>query len=453
MSVTSIPTSLDDRLTGRVVRPRDPDYTQAAAAWNVAWTHRPAAVVVAADAHDVAAAVTHAREAGLGVAVQSTGHGVTVPADEHSLLLTMGRLDGVHVDPAARTATVGGGVTWAPVLAEAQRYGLAPLLGSAPHVGAVGYSLGGGFGWLARRYGLAVDSIRSLRVVLADGSTVTASAQENPELFWGLCGSGGSHLGVVVEMTIELFPVAEVYAGSLLYPAEAAADVFEHFREMRAGEEFTGAFGIMAFPPLEMVPEPIRGKSFAIVRGCHVDLEAGARLVDDWRTWRSPALDMFGVLPFGRAGEISQDPEDPLPGATNGRWLARLSDGVGEAMREAVLGGEGPSPVLFAEARQAGGAAARPNPAVSFEARDGQYALEMVSLLVAPGAGQVVEDIYRRTWERLADDLAHLPGYLNFAEGQDRIANAALAFTPAMRERLAALKRSVDPDGVFRFGI
>lgn len=356
MSITSIPRALDDRLTGRVVRPRDPEYAQAAAAWNVAWTHRPAAVVVATNEDDVVAAVRHAGEAGLGVAVQSTGHGVTVPADENSILVTLQHMDHVRVDPGTRTATVGGGVRWAPVLAEAQRHGLAPLVGSAPHVGAVGYSLGGGFGWLARRYGLAVDSIRSLRVVLADGSVVTASAQENPELFWGMCGSGGSSLGVVAEMAVELFPVREVYAGSLLYPAEAATEVFERFREMDAGEDFTGAFNVTAFPPLEIVPEPIRGKAFAILRGCHVDAAAGQRLVDEWRAWRAPALDMFGVLPFARAGEISQDPVDPLPAATNGRWLARLGDGVGGAMRDAVLGGEGPSPVLFAETRQAGGA-------------------------------------------------------------------------------------------------
>ncbi len=123
MSITSIPRALDDRLTGRVVRPRDPDYPQAAAAWNVAWTHRPAAVVVATDEDDVVAAVRHAGEAGLGVAVQSTGHGVTVPADENSILVTLQHMDHVRVDPGTRTATVGGGVRWAPVLAEAQRHG------------------------------------------------------------------------------------------------------------------------------------------------------------------------------------------------------------------------------------------------------------------------------------------------------------------------------------------
>jgi hypothetical protein len=140
-------------------------------------------------------------------------------------------------------------------------------------------------------------------------------------------------------MMVGLFPVSEVYAGSLLYPAEAATEVFERFREMDAGGDFTGAFNVTAFPPLEIVPEPIRGKAFAILRGCHVDAAAGQRLVDEWRAWRAPALDMFGFLPFARA------------------------------------------------------------------------------------------------------------------EGQDGVARAALAFTPATRERLATLKRSVDPGGVFRHGI
>lgn len=453
-AISTIPTSLDDRLGGRVVRPADPDYQQAAAAWNLAWTHRPAAVVVPVNEADVVTAVAYASEIGLGVAVQSTGHGVTVPADENALLLAVHRLDGVSVDPLARTATLGGGTPWGPVLAEAQRYGLAPLIGSTPHVGAVGYTLGGGFGWLARKHGLAVDSVRSLRVVLADSRVVTASPEENPELFWGMCGTAGSHLGVVVQMTVALYPVTEVYAGSLFYPAEDAAAVYGRFREEEAPADFTAAFNITAFPPLDIVPEPLRGKAFAILRGCHAgNLEAGRALVDGWRAWRAPALDMFGALPFARAAEISQDPVDPLPAVTNGRWLGRLGADLGEAMLEAVLGGEGPSPVLFAEARQAGGAVARPNPQVSFEARESTGALEMVGLLLAPESHAAVEGIYQRTWERLRADLAPLSGYLNFMEGPGRAEAAAGAFTPQTQARLAALKRATDPHGVFRYGI
>src|SRR5690625_4406954 len=148
---------------GPVLHPTDDLYAETCAGWNLAWTQRPAVVVRAASENDVTHAVKYAAAQGLSVAVQNTGHGVTVPADEQSVLIVTKGLDQVSIDPQARTATIGGGVTWEPVLAAAQEHGLAPLLGSAPHVGAVGYSLGGGFGWLARKHGLAVDTVRSLR--------------------------------------------------------------------------------------------------------------------------------------------------------------------------------------------------------------------------------------------------------------------------------------------------
>src|SRR5690625_2226421 len=146
-----------------VLRPTDDLYAETCAGWNLAWTQRPAAVVPAVSENDVTRAVEYANARGLSVAVQNTGHGVTVPADEHSVLIATNGLDQVSIDPQAGTATIGGGASWGPVLAAAQEHGLAPLLGSAPHIGAVGYSLGGGFGWLARKHGLAVDTVRSLR--------------------------------------------------------------------------------------------------------------------------------------------------------------------------------------------------------------------------------------------------------------------------------------------------
>src|SRR5690606_2881313 len=142
-----------------------------------------------------------------------------------------GGIDHVEVDPVMGTARVGAGVKWGPVLEQAQRHGLAPLLGSSPDVGAVGYTLGGGCGWLGRRYGLAVDRVRSFRVVLADGSRVGASAEEHPALFWAVRGGGHGSLGVVVEMEIELVEVAEVYGGNLLCPIEMATEVFGRYSQ------------------------------------------------------------------------------------------------------------------------------------------------------------------------------------------------------------------------------
>src|SRR5690625_1875537 len=208
---------------GPVLHPTDDLYAETCAGWNLAWTQRPAVVVRAASENDVTHAVKYAAAQGLSVAVQNTGHGVTVPADEQSVLIVTKGLDQVSIDPQARTATIGGGISWEPVLTAAQEYGLAPLLGSAPHVGAVGYRLGGGFGCDALQLCLTVDAAQSLRVVLADGRTVSASPDEEAELFWAMCGTSGSGLGVVEEMTNALAPVTDVYARHLLHPLDAAA--------------------------------------------------------------------------------------------------------------------------------------------------------------------------------------------------------------------------------------
>lgn len=442
--------------TGQVLGPRDPGYTEACACWNLAWTQRPAIVVTAASQADVVAAVNHAAAHELGVAVQATGHGITVPADESTLLINTADLDEVRVDPESASAVFGAGVTWNPVLGAAQEHGLAPLLGSAPHVGAVGYTLGGGLGWLGRKYGLAVDQVQSLRVVLGDGRVVTASRSQEPELFWALCGAGGGSLGVVVEMTIGLAPVADVYAGNLYYPIDTARDVFDFYREWSATtpEEMMSAFNITAFPPLDLVPEPVRGQTFAIVRGCHVGgLEAGQELVDRWRRWREPLIDAWCPMPFARSAEISNDPVDPLPAGSTGRWLKSLDGEVFDAMFDAVVGGDGPSPMLFAEARQAGGAISRPNPAVCFASREVEHSLELVGLIVSPEADAELERRFASAWKRIAPQLAELPGYLNFTEGQERVQATQEAFGSADRDRLKAVKRQYDPADLFRSGV
>ncbi|WP_256840725.1 FAD-binding oxidoreductase [Ornithinimicrobium cryptoxanthini] len=455
---------------GAVLVPGDELYAETCQGWNLAWTHQPAVVVRVASESDVVQTVRYAAAHDLAVAVQATGHGVTIPADRQSVLISTTDLDQVHIDAQARTATLGGGAIWEPVLAQAQEHGLAPLLGSAPHVGAVGYSLGGGFGWLARQHGLCVDAIQSLRVVLADGQVITTSPSAEPELFWALCGSAGGTLGVVTEMTVALAPVSEVYAGNLFYPVESAREVFERYLEWSSGAptELTSAFTLMAFPPFDMVPEPLRGKTFAIVRGCYAGSsgaglsgvglsgagqEAGVSLVDEWRQWRQPLMDTWVTMPFARAGEISMDPVEPIPAAASGRWLARLDSTVLEAMLAAVLGGDGPSPMLLAEARQAGGAISRDNPSVSFAARDGAWLLELVGIVAGPGAGEEVERRIGATWEQVAPNLAGLSSYLNFVEGHERVQTAPQAFSPDIWSRLATAKRHYDPTNVFRHGI
>lgn len=452
---TSDSATLVDQVDGTVIGPGDPPYDDARQGWNLAYTHRPALIVDATSVGDVVATVRYAASQGLTVAVQATGHGVTAPADDAVLLLTR-RLDHVQIHPATATATVGGGATWAPVLAAAQKEGLAPLVGSSPHVGAVGYTLGGGFGWLGRRYGLAADHVRSFTVVRADGWVVHASATSHPELFWALRGGGAGSLGVVVEMEIDLMPVATVYAGNLLYPLESAADVFDFYATWSADlpTSITSAFNITTFPPLDIVPEPLRGRTFAIVRGCHCgDMAEATALIDRWRRWRAPAIDLFGPMPFAEMAAISQDPVDPVPAISSGRWVTGLDPTVLEAMLEAVSGGGQPSPILFTEARHAGGAIADAVPGASYAARGSDWLLQVVGMLPDRQAADDATHRVRRLWDRLESRIPATGAYLNFTEGAERLQQTRQAFDTTTWDRLVAVKQDVDPGGLFAHGL
>jgi FAD/FMN-containing dehydrogenase len=180
-----------------------------------------------ANQQDVISAVNFARDHGLGVGVQATGHGITAPANGGVLVKTS-RLKNVEIDPEARSARVGAGVKWADMLPEATRHGLAALSGSTTDVGVVGYTTGGGTGWFVRRYGFAADSVRSAEVVTADGRLLHASPAENSDLFWALRG-GNSNFGIITSLEFSLYPVKEFYGGGIFYPIEKAREVLKAY--------------------------------------------------------------------------------------------------------------------------------------------------------------------------------------------------------------------------------
>ena len=221
--------SLRAQVQGSVLTSADDGYDAGRMGWNVSAQQHPALLVRASNAADVAAAVRFAGQQGLGVAVQSTGHGVIRPADGHLLILTSAMAN-VDVNAAAQTARIEAGAKWGQVLPKAHAAGLAPLLGSSPTVGAIGYTLGGGVGWLARKYGLSADSVRRFEVVTADGQPRTVSADENADLFWALRGGGGG-FAAVTAMETRLYPVTMIFGGNLVYPAALAGQVLRRFRD------------------------------------------------------------------------------------------------------------------------------------------------------------------------------------------------------------------------------
>jgi FAD/FMN-containing dehydrogenase len=459
MSITT--TRGDDLATlratvvGDVLLPGEDGYAEAAAGFNLAIQHRPAVLVVAADTSDVAAAVRFATSGGYPIAIHATGHGTARPSDG-GVLIVLSRLTGVQVDAVARTARIEGGAKWAAVMPLAAEHGLAPLVGSTTDVGAVGYTLGGGFGWLGRRYGLSSDAVRWFDLVTADGEQLRASAEQNPEVFWALKGGGGGSLGVVTAMEIELFPVDEVYAGNLFYPAFMARDVIRRWRQWpaRQDERLTSSFVLMNFPPMDEVPEPLRGQSFVMVRGCWSgDLAEGAAVIDEWRDWHPPVIDMFGPMPFAMNDAISQDPPDPIPAQVSTEWFDVLEDEAVEVLVKAALPEPGRAPMLvMTEVRHAGGAVKRNAAhAANDRGRSGEYLLEMVGIPMDGHVALALEAHLRHTREALAPYVTGAT-YLNFTEGSEKQDRTASAFSPHHLARLRAVKAVLDPDDVFCHG-
>lgn len=433
-------------LGGHVVLPGDAGYDEARQAFNLTIDQRPAAVVQPRSAADVAATVEFAAANGLRVAPQSTGHNAgPIASLAGTILLRTGGMRGVEIDFGAGTARVQAGTQWAEVADPASEAGLAPLAGSSPNVGVVGYTLGGGVGWLTRKHGLASNHVRSIDLVTADGSQLRVDAATDPDLFWALRGGGGSY-GVVTAMEFDLVPVREIYAGALFFPFERAAEVLHAWREWAATvpDEITSVGRLMQFPPMEEIPDPMRGQSFAIVEAAALlDEAAGATALAPLRAL-GPAMDTFAMVPPAALGHLHMDPEHPVPAASGA--YALLGEIPASTIDDVVrIAGPGTdSPLLSFEIRHLGGAAGRAKPGHgALAALPGEFATFAVGIPFDPAAAQAIEGRTAALDEALAPHVAGQ--YLNFVE--EPVATATL-FPGPVHDRLAAIRRRVDPDGL-----
>ena len=275
---------------------------------------------------------------------------------EDTLLLKTGRMTGAEVDAENRRARVGAAAKWRDVSALASPRGLAALSGSSAEVGVVGYTLGGGQGWLARKHGLACNSVLAAEVVTADGQLVRADHEHEPDLFWALRGGGGN-FGAVTALEFELYPVAELYAGMFAWPWERTADVLHAWREWVPSlpDELSTWARILQVPPLPDIPEPVRGRQLVVVEAAYLGAqEPGRELLRPLRDL-GPELDTFAVVPPAVLGQLHMDPEDPVPFAQGGQLLDELPPAAIDAIVEAAGPGSG-SPLLSLELRQLGGA-------------------------------------------------------------------------------------------------
>jgi FAD/FMN-containing dehydrogenase len=433
----------------QLVKPGEERWDSARGAWNLAVDQRPAVVAQPGDADGVAAVVNFARENGLRVAVQAEGHGAGALAGvgEDTLLLKTGRMTGTEIDAENRRARVSAAAKWHDVSALASPRGLAPLSGSSSEVGVVGYTLGGGQGWLSRKHGLACNSVLAAEVITADGKLVRADRDNEPDLFWALRGGGGS-FGAVTALEFELYPAGELYAGIFAWPWERTADVLHAWREWVSGvpDELSTLARILQVPPLPDIPEPVRGRQLVVIEAAYLGAEGPAgELLRPLRDLR-PELDTFAAVPPAALGQLHMDPEDPVPFAGSGQMLDELPPAAIDAITEAAGPGSS-SPLFSLEVRQLGGAlTVAPPDAGALATLDQPFVTYGVGMIMDPGTASAIN----RRMDVVADALKPWDSGVRLANFVDVPIDARTCYPPETFDRLQEVKRRYDPDDLFR---
>ncbi len=446
-SIADLVAALTERVSGPVCVPGDTGFGAEIAAHNLATTHRPDVAVGATSAEDVVGTVRVAREHGYPIHVQNTGHGADAPI-VGGVLLSTRRLDQLSIDPTTRIATIGAGARWAAVVAAAAEHGLAPITGSSPTVGCVGYLAGGGLGPLARSHGFSSDYVAGLTVVTGQGDLLDVSAKDHPDLLWAYRG-GKTVMGIVVTVRVRLVELRTLYGGSLMFAdgdIERALRTWVDWKDS-APADVTTSIAIMRFPPFETIPPPLRGRRLLSIRFGYPGAAAeGERLAAPLRAAAPVYMDMLDEMPTTQVGRIHSDPPDPAPSWLVGALLQR----VDQAFASALLSLVGPgtdSALLLAEVRHVGSATRRDVPEGS--AVSGRGVDHTIMLIAAdPGrfgaaareAAAFSQSI--RTWIA-AESNPNFPV-------QPGIVTSTAGTAPTERmERLAKIRAHYDPDRIF----
>jgi hypothetical protein len=442
---------LEESFRGPLVHQSDSDYDEQRKIWNGSIDRRPALIARCAGVADVIAAVRFAQEQGVLVALRSGGHSYPgLSVCDAGMVIDLGQMKGIRVDPEARTARAQAGVLLGEMDRETQAFGLAVPAGIVTHTGLAGLTLGGGVGWLQRKHGLTIDQLLSVDVVTAEGELVRASEDENADLFWGLRGGGGN-FGIVTEFEFRLNPVGPmVLAGPILWATEDSPEVLRFYRDWITDvpDELTTIVTYRRVLPSPFVPSELHGKHAVIVGCCYAGpVEEGEKVVRPLRRFGSPLLDMCEPKPYV-AHQASLD-----PGFPHGWWyyirscnLAELNDEVVDTMADHGL--RIASPVTVFSIFHLGGAVARVGEGeAAFTGRDAGHVLNVIGITKTGEGFDPEREWARGLWSAL--EPHHQNVYVNFLmeEGEERIRQA---YGAEKYDRLKALKRRCDPDNFFR---
>ncbi|HEY5937690.1 MAG TPA: FAD-binding oxidoreductase [Kofleriaceae bacterium] len=438
-------TALANRVRGPVYVPIDVGFAEELAAFNLAIEHMPDLVVGVLDENDIVEAVRHARAQPMPIAVQGAGHGAYIPI-RHGLAITTKRIDHVRIDPATHIATIGAGARWGAVVAAAAEHGLAPITGSSPTVGVVGFLLGGGIGPLARSHGFGSDYLVGARLVTGTGEIV--EVDESHELLWLL--RGGKYVpGVITEVRVRLVPLPTLYAGSIVFSdVETALRGWVAWTQT-ADPRVTTSVAIGRNPDLPEIPPVLRGKFTLTLRFAFPgDAGEGDRLAAPLRALGPILLDRLAEMPASEVATISNDPTNPVMVWTSGNTATHADDELasivlahfGEAAKAPFVGFEMRHVGVATERDVAGGSAV--------SGRAAHYMFGMVGIDHALFA-EDMPDAADQFFAAAAAYLAPEPN-INFMGPPHTPERHATAWSPAARARLVELRRRYDPDQLMR---
>ncbi len=436
---------------GDIFLPSDPSYEEARKIWNATVDKHPALIARCSTTQDVVRAVNFARDKGLLLAIRGGGHNIAGNAMcDDGMVIDLSAMKAVNVDPATRLATVQGGATLADMDAATQAHGLATPLGINSTTGVAGLTLGGGFGWLSRKFGMTVDNLESAEVVTADGGLIHASEAEHPDLFWALRGGGGN-FGVVTQFKFRVHPLGpDLLSGLMVYPLSEAKSVLQQYRDFIAAapDDLTVWAVLRKAPPLPFLPSEVHGQAIVVLAILYMGTpEEGKQIIAPLRKFGTLLGEHIGVQPY----VDWQKAFDPLltPGARN-YWkshnFAKLDDGLFDAVIEYIETLPSPQCEIFFGA--IGGATTRKQPDfTAYAHRDARFVMN-----VHGRWDDSADDQRCISWARdfFAASAPFASGgvYVNFltSEESDRVRTA---YGPNY-ERLAQIKREYDPDNLFR---
>jgi FAD/FMN-containing dehydrogenase len=444
-------------VTGTVVTPEDEGYHDARALWNGRIDRYPAVVVQVASTTDVAATIRFAREQDRPIAVRGGGHHVTGSAlVDDGIVVDCSGLTSVDLDVDARTVRVGAGCRVSDVLSVTQPHGLAIVCGSAAHNGVAGSTLGGAIGWVRRAFGLGVDSLRSVELVTVEGDVVTASADEHPDLFWGVRG-GGANFGVVTSFEFDCVPVGpEVAVAQVAYPALDAATTADLLRQYRAytaeaPREVTSMAIVTTVPPLPFVPQEAHGTPIVMLYAAYAgDAAEGETALAPLRDFGEPAMDTSATMPFLALHEVATE---LFPSGNRYSWhslyASELSDDLLDRVAAAAV--ERPGPEAGLTLWHVGGAVRDvPSDATAYAWRDAEFLVSIDTCWRDASDDDAHLSWSETTWDDLRESPATLeafyPGFPGFVTGDER---ARMAYGTNL-DRLAGLKAEYDPENLLR---